>query len=83
MEARQQLEEARQAPRQSVPHIDEKRESAILQERRHKAQPVKIVFDDGHEEYVSTYAEEDQEAEAQIQQQRGEHLPRYSEVMKA
>lgn len=60
----------------------EKQQSAVPQERNAKAQPLKIVFDDGHEEYVSTYAKE-QEAEAEAQPQRGEHLPRYSEVMKA
>lgn len=53
----------------------------MLQERRPRAQPVEVVFDDGHEEYISTDAKE-QEYEADAQPQRGEQLPRYSEVMK-
>jgi hypothetical protein len=68
----------------SVPVVDEKRESAVLPERRHKAQPVKVIFDDGHEEFVSTYAEHQvPKEEIEQQQQRRDRLPRYSEVMKA
>ncbi|KAG6354576.1 hypothetical protein INS49_004594 [Diaporthe citri] len=82
MEARQQLEGAHQVPQRSnLPDL-EKQESAVRQERHPRAQPVKVVFDDGHEEYISTDAKE-QEYETEAQPQRGEHLPRYSEVMKA
>ncbi|KAL2292398.1 hypothetical protein FJTKL_09374 [Diaporthe vaccinii] len=84
MEARQQLEAAHQVPQRSnLPDL-EKQESAVLQERHPRAQPVKVVFDDGHEEYISTNAKEQElEYETEAQPQRGEQLPRYSEVMKA
>lgn len=81
-EARQQLEAAHQVPQRSnLPDL-EKQKSAVLQERHPRAQPVKVVFDDGHEEYISAYAKEE-DSETEAQPQRGEHLPRYSEVMKA
>lgn len=82
MEARQQLEGSRQVSQQSVAHVDEKRESAVIQQRHLKAQPVKVVFDDGHEEYLSEYVE-DQKSGPQIEPRRSEQLPRYSQVMKA
>lgn len=75
------MEEARQLPQRSYLPDAEKHESAVRQERRPEAQPVKIVFDDGHEEYISAYAEK-QAPETEAQPQRGEQLPRYSEVMK-
>lgn len=83
-EARQQLEAAHQVPQRSnLPDL-EKQESAVLQERHPRAQPVKVVFDDGHEEYISTDAKEKElEYETEAQLQQGENLPRYSEVMKA
>ncbi|KAK7710289.1 hypothetical protein SLS64_005874 [Diaporthe eres] len=83
-EARQHLEAAHQVPQRSnLPDL-EKQQSAVLQERHPRAQPVKVVFDDGHEEYISTNAKEKElEYETEAQLQRGENLPRYSEVMKA
>lgn len=80
-EERQQLEAAGQAPQRSRLPDAEKQESAVLQERQTKAQPVKVVFDDGHEEYLSTY-DEKRISGTEAQPQRGEQLPRYSEVMK-
>ncbi|KAG8164525.1 hypothetical protein KVR01_006443 [Diaporthe batatas] len=81
MEARQQLESERQVPQQSVTRVDEKREPAGLQQGHSRAQPVKIVFDDGHEEWVSDYTDE-KESGVQVGEKRGEHPPRYSELMK-